>query len=148
MDFSVQLQLSTFEQSNDYFSNNNINPGLGQFVQLYSNYVPLHSRGKYEIEKKLTEEKSTDEEISEQEGMGNSDLSQEQEKNGSESLKRKMDNSVLKSFLHPNINPNLIKTSSFKVPKSTPKKMKIDQPEQTGGKKCVSKLTTHKFQFF
>lgn len=137
MDFSVQLQIEHLQDTNK-FNTNNINPGLGQFVELYSHYVPLHAHGNYEIEKKLNiEETSVNHEL---EGLGETNIEEKP------SLKRKMDDSIRASFLHP-----VIRVGSIKLPKTEKIEKKI-KTNQTGGKQTESTKSTtskvnHKFQF-
>ena len=138
MEFSIACSLEGHsEQSNVPFPHltsspavDQVNPGIGQIVNLFETIVPMRGQSLHAIEKKievglnveLTENLSNKDELKVQVGSGQSNL----------------DTNVLQSFQNPII------TDSIEFPKDT-KKHKLPQDTKVISKK-PKLMRDHKFQ--
>ena len=107
----------------------NVNPGLGQIVNLYDTIVPMRGHSLHSIEKKVEEQpESSSDELKPQTGLGNASL----------------DPNVLSSFLNPIVTDSIIfpKTEVAAV-KDLKKKARSKDSEEPEAKK--SKMQ-HKFK--
>ena len=108
----------------------NVNPGLGQIVNLYDTIVPMRGHSLHSIEKKVDEqpETSSSDELKSQTGFGNPSL----------------DSDILNSFQHPIVTDSIIFPKTEVVPTKTSKKKAIstDSEEPQAKKSKVQ----HKFK--
>ena len=108
----------------------NVNPGLGQIVNLYDTIVPMRGHSLHSIEKKVDEqpETSSSDELKSQTGFGNTSL----------------DSDILNSFQHPIVTDSIIFPKTEVVPTKTSKKKAIstDSEEPQAKKSKVQ----HKFK--
>ena len=91
----------------------NVNPGLGQIVNLYDTIVPMRGHSLHSIEKKVDEqpETSSSDELKSQTGFGNTSL----------------DSDILNSFQHPIVTDSIIFPKTEVVPTKTSKKKQFLQ---------------------
>lgn len=120
---------STYPIFSNYPSEESINPGLGQIIDMHHIFVPFHGKSVHVIEKNV---EKTNDQVSDQSGSG-----QEETINQSDS---KMDAKIKESFNHP----KLIETEKIIVPKINPQKRKgaLKAPEHSALKKIK-----HSFKF-
>ena len=108
-----------------------VNPGIGQIVNLFETIVPMRGQSLHSIEKKVEEKNelppilTKNDELNIQIGSG----------------KVNLDPSVLNSFKHPII------TDSIEFPKvETSKKHKLPEDSKAVSKKLRKTMAEHKFQ--
>lgn len=132
--FAQNLSTSVVDQPFPILSNfpavDNINPGIGQIVDMHHVFVPIVGEPIHTIKKKIDNENDI---VGDQSGAG--DAKDSHNVTEEFAAKNKMDARIEESFNHPKI----IKTESIKLPKLKAEKRKLPS-EIKGASREVKKL--------